>query len=98
MVIKGSKWIDANLELTKIGIELNSLYMKGAKYEWKPEFLWTKEEVEEVVELLERAYELVSKEYGVFMMVGLWNKMEACNKSLESMNANIWNLRQRLAA
>lgn len=98
MMIRGTKWINVNLELTKIGIELNSLYLKGSKYEWKPEFLWTKAEVEEVVELLERAYELVSKEFGIYMLVGLRDKMTECNESLGNVNAEIWKLKQRLAA
>jgi uncharacterized protein (DUF2164 family) len=98
MMIRGMKWINAKMELTKIGIELNNLYLKGSKYEWKPEFLWTKAEVEEVVELLERAYELVSKGFGLYMLVGLRDKMAECNESLENLNAEIWVLRQRLAA
>lgn len=98
MVIRALKWINVQTELTRIRIALNSLYVSSWKYELKPEFMWTKTEVEEVVELLEQAYELVRDERDLFRLVGDVDKMKACDESLENVNTEIWKLKQRLAA
>lgn len=98
MVIRALKWINVQTELTRIRIALNSLYVSSWKYELKPEFMWTKTEVEEVVELLEQAYELVRDERDLFRLVGDVDKMKVCDESLDDVNAEIWKLKQRLAA
>lgn len=98
MKVRGMKWINATFELTRIGIELNQLVVTASKYQWKPEFLWTKKEVEEVAGLLDRAYELVSEEFGIYMICGDVRKMKECEESLVNLNREIYKLKQRLAA
>lgn len=98
MVIRARKWINVNIELTRIKIALNGLYISSWKYELKPEFMWTKTEVGEVVELLEQAYELVCEERSLFRLVGDVDKMKECDDSLDDLNTEIWKLKQRLAA
>ena len=98
MRVKAMKWLDSKLELTKINNEWARVMIDAQKYQWKPEFLWTKKEVEEVIKLLERAYDLVNEEFRIYLICGAYDKIPKCTDDMNTLDSEIWRLKVRLAS
>lgn len=97
MFIKGIKWLDTKLELTRINIEWSKISVEAQKYHWKPEFLWTKSELEGVIELYERAYELAVKENEIWVITKRFDYAEKTQQTMVDMTRELWSLKQRLS-
>lgn len=97
MKVKGLKWIDTELELSKIRNEWAKIDIATQKYQWRPEFLWSRTEVEEVVELLEKAYELELREFEIFRLMGDYDKMAIVSDGFGQLESEIWRLKQLVA-
>lgn len=97
MMIKAKHWINAKMELTKIGMEWAKIMTAAQKYQWIPEFLWTKQQLEEVLELYERAYELARREFEIFLITEMYDRIPTVTDTFDRLDSEIWDLKSRLA-
>ena len=97
MKVKAMKWIDTKLELTKINVEWARIMAATQKYQFRPEFLWTKEELDEVIELFEQAYELGARENQIWLIIGNAEHYRIGMKTLDQLSSELWRLKQRRA-
>lgn len=97
MMIKVKHWIDAKRELSEIGFEWARIMVAAQKYQWMPEFLWTKEQLEEVIELYEKAYELARREFEIFLITEMYDRIPTVTDTFDRLDSEIWSLKSRLA-
>lgn len=97
MFIKAAKWLDAQYELTQINLRWAEIMVDANKYQWKPEFLWTKQELDEVIELYEKAYELVNREFEIYMIVKAYDHIPVLTDTFEKLDDELWKLKRRTA-
>lgn len=97
MFKRGLKWLDAASELTNINFEWAKIMVATQKYQWKPEFLWTMQELDEVIQLFEKAYELVNEEFRIYLICKAYDKIPIVTDTMEQLDSEIWRLKSRRA-